>query len=256
MDMSFFHVIIFSLIEGITELLPISSTAHLLLVRDVFALESTAFLQTFIITIQIGAILAIVWHYKSYVRTHRTLLKHIGYAFIPTALVGIAVYPFLGWLMSNVYIPIIALGAGGVIMIGVEVFMKRKPEVLHHREVSAPQAWLIGFMQTLAFIPGVSRSAATIIGGMALGIRRTTITEFSFLLALPTMIAATGYDLMHTSLIVSLREWGFIILGILISAVVTYGVMMWFLRFIEKATFMIFGWYRIALALVLVFFML
>lgn len=254
--MSFFHVIILSIVEGITELLPVSSTAHLVLARDLLQIEPTAFVQTFIIAIQVGAIVAIALGYGKQLYINRSMIRKIIYAFIPTALVGIIIYPYLSWLLGNVYIPIITLGIGGVIMIIFEYYLKKNPHYLQHDAVSNRQAWIVGCAQTLAFIPGVSRSAATIIGGMALGISRKTIVEFSFVLALPTMIAATGYDLMQSSLSFSGHQWVLLSLGIIISAMVTFGVMKWFVYFIERFTFISFGVYRIALAIVLVVFLI
>jgi len=180
-----FHTIILAIVEGITEFLPISSTAHLILTARLFNLPQTEFLKTFEIAIQSGAILAVIVLYgKKFLDIE--IGKRLIIAFLPTGILGLLFYSFIkNHLLESVPIVLTALGIGGIVLILFEIFrMKRgfSPKLdLPLRAIPIPHALLLGFFQAIAMIPGVSRSAATIIGGLSLGIPRRTIVEFSFL---------------------------------------------------------------------------
>ncbi|MFA5023754.1 MAG: undecaprenyl-diphosphate phosphatase [Patescibacteria group bacterium] len=262
--MTIFHGIILGVIEGLTEFLPISSTAHLILASDWLRLPTTEFLKTFEISIQLGAILAVVILYWKKIWSGWNLIFKIAAAFIPTAIIGLIFYKVVkNYLMDNNYIIAGALLVGGLILIIFEKYYSQKitsstpenPLATNNDKIniSYGQALIIGVFQALAIIPGVSRAAATIIGGLSLGINRKNIVEFSFLLAIPTMIAATGLDLYKSRAVLiglgsqELLIWLAGFAAALITAII--GVK-FFIKFIQKNNFAPFGWYRIGLGLI------
>ena len=249
--MNFLHVLILSAVEGLTEFLPISSTGHLILVSKLLGLTETDFLKTFEIVIQLGAIMAIVvLYFKKFISSFN-LIKKLIVAFIPTGIVGVVLYPFIkDVLLGSSAITLNALFWGGVAIIAVEWFLKhKKASVKKESEVTYRQALIIGTFQSLSVIPGVSRAAATIIGGLLTGLDRETATEFSFLLAVPTMIAASALDIyksrqtiihsggIPTILIGTLLSFGFAILAV-----------KFLIGYIKKHDFTAFGVYRIILS--------
>jgi len=251
--MTIFHSIILGLVEGLTEFLPISSTAHLILVSEWLGIPSSEFLKTFQISIQLGAILAVVVLYWKKILTSWNLILKIGAAFIPTAIIGLIFYKVVKqFLMDNLYIITGALIIGGLILILFEKYYSKKP-LVNNQEIttlSYRQTFLIGFFQALAIIPGVSRAAATIIGGLSLGISRKNIVEFSFLLAIPTMLAATALDLYKTPLSLTNNELIVWLVGFITAFATAVIGIKFFLKFIQKNTFTAFGWYRLGLGIV------
>ncbi len=263
--MTIFHGLLLGIIEGLTEFLPISSTAHMILASAWLKIPTTEFLKTFEISIQLGAILAVVILYWKKIWSSWDLIGKIIIAFIPTAIIGLIFYKIVkSYLLNNNYIIASALLIGGVILIWFEKYQTKKITGKNAaneganvddqvKSISYKQAAAIGVFQSLAIIPGVSRAAATIIGGLSLGVKRKEIVEFSFLLAIPTMAAATGLDLLKSrdSLIsLSSREiliWGLGFIAAFVTAVI--GVK-FFIRFIQKNNFVAFGWYRIILGLI------
>lgn len=250
--MNFFHSIVLGIVEGVTEFLPISSTGHMILTADMLGLAKTDFLSSFEVCIQLGAILAVVILYAKRILTQFKLIKILLTAFLPTAVIGLSLYGFIkAYLLNNTAVVLWALLAGGVVIILFERFYKEKPEAVSEVEnISYKQAFIIGVVQSVAVIPGVSRAAATIIGGLSLGLKRRTIVEFSFLLAIPTMLAATGLDLLKTGTSFSGSEWGMLATGFSVSFVVAFFSVKWLLKFIQKNSFTYFGYYRIILAIV------
>jgi len=228
--MTILNAIILGIIEGITEFLPVSSTGHLILASTLLKLEDTEFLKSFEIAIQLGAILSVVVLYA------RSLIKDrlIAYKFVKR------------YLLGNELIVVAALLIGGLILILFEWLQRGKPE--GSNQISYSQAIYIGLFQCISMIPGVSRSAATIIGGMALGIERRTIVEFSFLLAIPTMAAATALDIYKSASLFSSAEIELLILGFVISFIVALWSIKFLLRYIQTHTFVAFGIYRILIA--------
>ncbi|MDD3939260.1 MAG: undecaprenyl-diphosphatase UppP [Patescibacteria group bacterium] len=254
--MTIFQSIILGLIEGLTEFLPISSTAHLIIASTWLKIPESEFLKNFLISIQLGAILSVaVLYFKTLIKSPRLILK-IAAAFIPTSIIGLASYKLVKNLfMESLFIIAIALIVGGVILIILEkrfsLKNKEKNEAEHElTTISYRQSALIGIFQALAVIPGVSRSAATIMGGLSLGISRKNIVEFSFLLALPTMAAATGYDLYKSPPAFSPEEITVWIIGLIVSFVTAILGIKFFLKFIKKNNFISFGWYRIIIGLI------
>lgn len=250
--MNFFHSIVLGIVEGVTEFLPISSTGHMILTADLLGLAKTDFLSSFEVCIQLGAILAVVILYAKRILTQFKLIKILLAAFLPTAIIGLVLYKFIkAYLLNNTAVVLLALLVGGIVIILFERFYKEKPEAVSEVEnISYKQAFIIGVVQSVAVIPGVSRAAATIIGGLSLGLKRKTIVEFSFLLAIPTMLAATGLDLLKTGTSFSGSEWGMLATGFSVSFVVAFFSVKWLLKFIQKNSFTYFGYYRIILAIV------
>jgi len=249
------QALIIGVVEGLTEFLPVSSTGHMILTAELLRMEHTDFLKTFEISIQFGAILAVICLYWRLLFTNITMLKKIIVAFIPTGLLGFAFYGVIkNYLLGASSVVIGALFFGGIAIIALEMLFKNKPaKTKSLSEISYPQTLIIGTVQALALIPGVSRSAATILGGLALRIDREAIVVFSFLLAIPTMGAATAYDLFKSSLIISQQELLFLAVGFTVSFFVAIIAVKFFLKFIQSYTFIPFGIYRLVLALVWVY---
>jgi undecaprenyl-diphosphatase len=249
--MNLIHVFILSLIEGLTEFLPISSTGHMILVSKLLAIAETDFVKTFEIVIQLGAILAVVVLYFKKFISSINLLKKLLVAFIPTAIVGFTLYPLIkGVLLGSSAITLNALFWGGLAIIGVEWFLKKKKtEAKETSEVTYKQALIIGTFQSLSVIPGVSRAAATIIGGLLTGLDRPTATEFSFLLAVPTMVAATGFDIYKSREMIA--QGGFLTLfaGTVLAFFFAIIAVKFLIGYVKKHDFTAFGVYRIVLSI-------
>ena len=247
--MTIIQSIILGIVEGITEFLPISSTGHLILTSKLFGIEDASFTKSFEIAIQFGAILAVVVLYFRKIFSSKDLWKKVLVAFLPTAVIGFLLYKTLKqFLLSSSTIVLWALLLGGFFLILFEFWYKKKDDSQHTEEISYKESFFIGIFQSLAIIPGVSRSASTIVGGLAMGIKRQAIVEFSFLLAVPTMAAATAYDLYKSSGDFSFNEFYLLLLGFIISFVVAIFAIKWLLKFIENHTFIFFGVYRIVVA--------
>lgn len=254
--MTWLTAIILGAVEGLTEFLPVSSTAHLLLASDLLDLTSTTFLKSFVIAIQLGAILAVVWLYRQKIfQTSLELHKKVLTAFVPTAIIGFLLYKLIkNFLLNNTNIALWALLLGGIILIAFEYFYREQDaSETAPQNISYRQALLIGLAQALAVVPGVSRAAATILGGRALGLGRRTIVEFSFLLAIPTMLAATGYDLLQNFASFSLAQVDWLFIGFASAFVFALISVKFLLKYIQQHDFTWFGVYRIVLALVFLF---
>lgn len=254
--MTIIHSILLGLIEGITEFLPISSTAHLIIAAKALRIPSSDFLASFLISIQVGAILSVaVLYAKTIIKNPKLILK-IAAAFIPTAIIGLAAYKLVKeYLFDSLPLIASALFIGGIIIILLEKYFARlnyDQPALEEKDldsISYRQAACIGIFQSLAIVPGVSRSAATIMGGLSMGLSRKNIVEFSFLLALPTMLAATALDLYKTPPILNGNELNIWLIGLIVSFITAVLGIKFFLKFIKKNDFQIFGWYRIIIAL-------
>lgn len=244
--MSFIHAIILGIIEGLTEFLPISSTGHLMIMSQLLKLELTPFVTSFNIYIQLGAILAVVVLYLKKLLIKFKNVLFVTSAFLPTAIIGLLVYPVVKKvLLTNLTVVATALMIGGLGLIIFEKFYKLEK----NKELTTINSFWVGVAQMLAVIPGVSRSAATIIGGMLLGIKREKIVEFSFFLAIPTMLAATGLDLLNSGFIFTGFEWKLLLLGFTSAFITALLAVNWFISYIKKHNFTGFGWYRIIIGL-------
>jgi undecaprenyl-diphosphatase len=245
--MSYLHALILGIVEGITEFLPISSTAHMILTDRLLRIPESEFVKSFEIIIQLGAILSVVVLFWRKLLDVDVLKKAI-IAFIPTGIVGLTVYKAVkGYLLGNLAIVLVALLVGGVVLI---LFDRRRPdhdEAVDFTTISYRKAVLIGLFQCIAMIPGVSRSAATIVGGSLIGVPRRTIVEFSFLLAIPTMGAATGYELLkgYEGMV---GHFDVLAIGFVVSFVTALLAIKSFLNFVKRRSVAAFGWYRIVLA--------
>lgn len=250
-EVNYFDAIILSIVEGITEFLPISSTGHLILTTKLLGIAETDFVKTFEVVIQLGAIMAIVLLYKDKLLQGPKVWKNIIIAFIPTGIIGLTVYDFVkNVLLGNAMITVISLLIGGVIILLIEKFYQEEDHSqMELEDLPIRKAIVLGVIQTLAVVPGVSRSGATIFGGMFMGFNRKTAADFSFLLAIPTMAAASGYDLLKTSGEFSQHQYILLAIGLLGSFVVAYVVVKQLLKYIQNHTFMVFGWYRIVAAI-------
>ncbi len=255
--MTLLNSILLGIVEGITEFLPISSTAHLEIASYLMKISQTEFVKTFEIFIQSGAILAVVVLYARRLSRDITLWKKIIVAFIPTATIGLILHKFIKqYLLGNYSIIIWTLALGGIIIIIFEMLHAKRTEEMGTYELNSMSyktAFVIGIAQSLAVIPGVSRSAATIIAGLALKMKRIAIVEFSFLLAIPTILAASGYDLLKTSYSFTANDFWILAAGFISAFVSALCAIQFLLRFIEKRNFIVFGVYRIILAIVLLF---
>ncbi|MDD5454722.1 MAG: undecaprenyl-diphosphate phosphatase [Candidatus Ratteibacteria bacterium] len=251
--MNLFTSVILGIVEGVTEFLPISSTGHLILTSSLSQIDQSEFLKSFEIAIQLGAILSVVvLYWKSFIFEREKLGKVIA-AFIPTAIMGLIFYKVMKvYLLGNQGIVLWALFIGGILIIVLEYFYsKKKRNIKEISSVTYKQAVLIGLFQSVAMVPGVSRSAATIMGGLMLGINRKTIVEFSFLLAIPTMAAAVGYDLIKTAVSFTKEQFVYLFIGFIVSFLTAMIAVKFLLSFIRKNNFIPFGIYRIILSILL-----
>lgn len=254
--MSIIDIFILGIVEGITEFLPISSTAHLEIAQHLLGITTTDFIKSFHIAIQLGAIMSVVFFYRKELFGASFLyIRNIFIAFIPTGVIGLLLYKVIkSVLLGNLYIVATTLLVGGIIILYFEHKVKNKSFDDDDKEIekmSIKELLVLGSAQALAVVPGVSRSGAMIISGRMLGLSKKLITEFSFLLAIPTMFGATAYDLFKTGVSFTRGDWADILLGMVISFVVAFLVIKWLLSYIQKHSFAIFGWYRILVGLLL-----
>jgi undecaprenyl-diphosphatase len=252
---------VLGLVEGATEFIPVSSTGHLIVVSDWLGLVDERS-KTFGIFIQLGAILAIVWLYRRRLartvvaaqddRSSRRFLGTLLIAFLPAALVGFAIHDWIKERLFNPTVVAVALVLGGVLILLIERIAPRTrfddPARLPPRTALG-----IGLAQVLSLIPGTSRSGATIMGGYALGLSRTAATEFSFFLAIPTMLAATTYDLMKSLSALAPTDFPMFAVGFLVSFLSALFVVRAFLAYVSHHSFAAFAWYRIAFGAALLF---
>ena len=248
--MHIFQSIILGLVEGVTEFLPISSTGHMILVSHIFGISSDEFVKSFEIIIQLGAILAVVLLYWKKLLLNKKIFLRVCAGFLPTAIVGLTIYKWAKqYLLGNFTIVLWSLLLGGIFLIAFEWKQKNITSTTNEIEnISYKQAFIIGLFQTIAIIPGVSRSAATIVGGLILGISRSAIVEFSFMLAVPTMVAATGLDLLKSGHSFNGNQYGLLIIGFLTAFVSAFFAIKFLLDYVKNHTFTTFGIYRIVIA--------
>ncbi len=243
--MHIFQALILGIVEGLTEFLPVSSTGHLIIAAKLLGLPNTNFLNVFEIVIQVGAILAVVvLYFKKFLDIE--ILKKVVVGFIPTAIIGLIFYKFVKNFLGSTDIVLWAMFLGGLIIVIFELLKRDNREVENGvKNLTYKQCVIIGLFQSVAIIPGVSRSGATIIGGLSIGIDRKTITEYSFLIAVPTMIAASGLELIKGAGGITTNEFGLIAFGFLVAFVVAIVAVKSFIGFIRHHKFTGFGIYRI-----------
>jgi undecaprenyl-diphosphatase len=235
-------------VEGVTEFLPISSTAHLILAARALRLADSEFLKSFEVIIQLGAILSVVvLYWKKF--WNLDVLKKLVVAFIPTGVLGLTLYKVIkGYLLGNMTVVLWTLLIGGVALIVFERWNVASESDVDFSEITYTRALLIGLFQSIAMVPGVSRSAATIVGGSLLGIGKRTIVEFSFMLAVPTMLAASVLELLKNRTALEAGAMPLAI-GFVVSFVTAIVAIKSFLSYLKKRDFTAFGWYRIVVAI-------
>lgn len=250
--MNLFQAIILSLVEGVTEFLPISSTAHQVLVSNLLSISQTNFVKSFEIIIQLGAILAVVVLYWKKFLVDMKLLKNLFVALVPALGVGFFFFSFIkNVLIGNYVVSLVALIVGGVALIGVEkYFERRKKETFDMKKLTYKDSFIIGVFQSISVVPGVSRAAATIVGGMFTGLNRESATEFSFLLAVPTMMAATALDIYKSRSDLMGANFTLLAVGFVGAFVFALISIKFLVDYVKKHSFVSFGIYRIVFAVI------
>src|SRR3989344_6054294 len=248
--MSIWQVVILAIVEGVSEFLPISSTGHLVLTSSLLHIQQTEFVKSFEIAIQLGAILSIVVLYRDKLLNDSEVLKRVMVAFIPTMVLGFLGYEVIKmYLLGNVGVTVGALLIGGVVMVLWDrIGNQAKKTQLKIRDLSYKKAIIVGGVQAVSMIPGVSRAMATIFGGLGVGLSREAAVEMSFLLAVPTMAAATGLDLMKTGMEFSAQEWALMGMGFCVAFGVAMVAVKWLVAYVKNHNFAAFGVYRIMVA--------
>lgn len=256
--MTIIQSFIMGIVEGLTEFLPISSTAHLIFTGQLLNIPSSEFLKSFEISIQLGAILSVVILYWKRVFSNLSIIWKLAAAFIPTSIIGLIFYKLVkSFLMESNLVIAISLIIGGIIIILFENWyakknIKEEATDLDLDKITYKQAAILGVVQALAIVPGVSRAGATIIGGLAQGIKRKTIVEFSFLLAIPTMLAATALDIYKNPTVFTGDQLVIWLIGFITSFVTAIIGVKFFIKYVQKNDFKAFAWYRIILGLIVI----
>lgn len=248
------HVIILAIIEGLTEFLPVSSTGHMIIASSIMGIASDPFIKLFTIAIQFGAILSVVvLYFKRFFQSTRFYLKLLV-AFIPAAVFGVLLSDKIDELLESALTVGITLFVGGIFLLFVDKLFKEHT-VEKEEDISFLTAFKIGFFQCIAMVPGVSRSAATIIGGMSQKLSRTAAAEFSFFLAVPTMFAATAkkmLDFFKDGNTFTGHQIQLLVVGNVIAFIVAMLAIRTFITFLEKKGFKLFGWYRIIVGAIII----
>ncbi len=267
--MNSIEAIIIAIVEGITEFLPISSTGHMIITQKILGVEINEFVKAFTVNIQFGAILSVIVLYwkrffcfkkenvlsdnvihifkKDNYNNFFTFYLKLLVAFLPAAVIGFLLNDFIDSLLENVIVVAVMLVLGGVILLFVDKWFNNPSD---NQSVSYLKSLKIGFFQCIAMIPGVSRSAATIIGGMSLKLSRKNAAEFSFFLAVPTMFAASAFKLLKDYKILLVKSnLSILLLGNIVSFIVAMIAIKFFITFLTKYGFKVFGYYRIIVGL-------
>ncbi|QIK54552.1 undecaprenyl-diphosphate phosphatase [Dysgonomonas sp. HDW5A] len=252
------QTIIIAIVEGLTEFLPISSTGHMIIAQQLLGIESTSFVKAFTVIIQFGAILSVlVLYWKRFFQSWNFYIKLL-IGFIPAAVLGLLFNDVIDEMLENVYVVATTLVLGGIVMLFVDKWFNSPDK---DKEITYKNAFIIGCFQCIAMIPGVSRSMSTIVGGMSQKLTRKAAAEFSFFLAVPTMAAATGYKLLKLVMepdgVQILQDnMSTLIIGNLVAFIVAMLAIKFFIGYVTKYGFKLFGWYRIALGLAILIFLL
>lgn len=255
-------VLLLGIVEGLTEFLPISSTGHLILAGDLVGFNDER-AKVFQLVIQTGAMLAVLWEYRArFGRALGGLASEpearrfwllLAVAFLPAAVLGLA---FGGAIKTHLFGPVpvaLAFIAGGIVILWVERRPPGQTRVASVDRMTWVDALKVGFAQCFALIPGVSRSGATIIGGMLFGLSRPAATEFSFFLAVPTLVAAGAYDFYNNRALFEASDIGMLLLGSAAAFVSAFAVIRWLIRYVATHDFQPFAWYRIGFGLLVLF---
>lgn len=256
--MTLLEAIILGIVEGITEFLPISSTGHMIIASSLMGIAEDDFTKTFTVSIQFGAILSVVvLYWKRFFQSWDFYFK-LFVAFLPAVIFGKLLNDFIDSLLGNVAVVAYMLLGGGVFLIFMDHFIKEKKEMTDD-EISYKTAFKIGMFQVIAMIPGVSRSAATIVGGLAQGLSRKTAAEFSFFLAVPTMFAATVYklyDFYKTGIVVQQEQITLLIVGNVVAFIVAILAIRSFIGVVTKYGLKAYGYYRVVVGIIIIVLMI
>ncbi len=250
--MDYIQAVVLAIIEGITEFLPISSTGHMIIASSFFGIAHDDFTKLFTVVIQLGAILSVVvLYFKRFFQTLDFYFKLLV-AFIPAVVFGLLFSKKIDALLENPITVAVSLVLGGIILLKVDDWFTQKEETQKTEKISYTTALKIGLFQCLAMIPGVSRSGASIIGGMTQKLSRTTAAEFSFFLAVPTMLGATVkkcYDYYKDGFVLTHDQINFLIIGNIVAFIVAMLAIKSFIGYLSKHGFKMFGYYRIIVGL-------
>lgn len=250
--MTYLHAIILGIVEGITEFLPISSTGHMIIASSVMGIEDNSFTKAFEVIIQFGAIMSVLVLYWKRFLPDWNFYKKLFVAFLPTAIIGFIVKDIVDQLLGSVQIVAWALIIGGAILVWSDkIFAHLTSLGRKTSDLSYADSVKLGLFQSLAMIPGVSRSAATIMGGLTLGMNKKEAAEFSFFLAVPTMAAATGYKVLKVYKTIEPGQISVLLVGCAVAFVVAMLAIKFFIGIVTRYGFRGFGFYRIALGIVI-----
>ena len=250
--MTWLEALILAIVEGITEYLPISSTGHMIVASAAMGIQHDPFTRVFEVSIQSGAILSVVVLYFRRFLVGWSFYARLFVAFLPTAILGLLLKRYVDALLESVEVVAVAMLLGGILLLFVDRWFRRT-EASGAERPTYHQGALIGCFQALAMIPGVSRSAASIVGGLTQGLNRRAAAEFSFLLAVPTMAAATAKSIYDDRHLIHLEQVGLLLFGAAVAFVVALLAIRGFIGFLARHGFAAFGWYRIALGTLLLF---
>jgi undecaprenyl-diphosphatase len=249
--MSIWEVIILAIVEGITEFLPVSSTGHMIIASSILGISHLEITKLITVNIQFGAILAVVvLYWRNFLQSIDFYYKLLA-AFIPSAIIGFLLNDFIDSLLENVVVVAVTLILGGIILLFIDKYFENKSI---NDKITIPKAIKIGLFQCIAMIPGVSRSAATIIGGMSQGLSKKTAAEFSFFLAVPTMFAAAAYKLLKSYKSIETQHITLLLVGNIVAFAVAMVAIKFFVSFLIKNGFKIFGYYRILVGIIILIF--
>lgn len=247
--MTLIQAIILAIVEGITEFLPISSTGHMIIVSAMMGIEENPFVKIFEVNIQFGAILSVVVLYWKRFFQSITFYFKLLVAFLPAAVIGLLFSDYIDALLENVVVVALTLLLGGVFLLFVDTLFEKNENLQNEQEIPYLNSLYIGIFQCIALVPGVSRSAASIIGGLAQGLNRKQAAEFSFFLAVPTMFAASAYKLLKGYKQIQADDISVLLIGNLVAFVVAMLAIRFFISFLTEYGFRLFGYYRIIVGL-------
>lgn len=246
--MTFLQAVIIAIVQGITEFLPISSTGHMIITETLLGMKIDEFVKAFTVNIQLGSILSVIVIYrKRFFQSFKFYYK-LFIAFLPAAIIGFLLSDAIDSLLENVVVVAVSLLLGGIVLLFVDKWFN-KPDA--KEDLSYLKALKIGFFQCIAMIPGISRSAATIVGGMSQNLTRKAAAEFSFFLAVPTLFAASAYKLLKNYHYFNKENIGILLTGNIVAFIVAMLAIKFFITFITKYGFKFFGYYRIVVGLLL-----
>ena len=250
--MSIIETIIIAIVEGLTEFLPVSSTGHMIITQELLGMDIDGFVKIFTVNIQFGAILSVVVLYWKRFFQNWDFYWKLLIAFIPAAIIGLLAGDFIDSLLDKVWVVAVMFILGGIFMLFADQLFSNVDE---DQSINWKRALKIGFYQCIAMIPGVSRSMATIVGGMSTKLSRKNAAEFSFFLAVPTMAAAAGYTLLKLFIKepggaeVLMDNLNILLIGNLIAFIVAMAAIKFFINFLTKYGFKAFGYYRIVVGM-------